>query len=61
MIVGHPQRTNKIEISEPLKLIESEIMLVAKPKSLGILVDEGLKKINNLANCKTGLVEVLSR
>ena len=42
MIIGHPRRTNKVEISEPLNLNDSEIKRVAKTKSLGVMVDEGL-------------------
>ena len=42
MIIGHPRRTNKVEISEPLNLDDSEINRVAKTKSLGVMVDEGL-------------------
>ena len=42
MIFGHPRRTNKVEISEPLNLNDSEIMRVAKTKLLGVMVDEGL-------------------
>ena len=40
MIIGHPRQTNKVKISEPLKLNNSEIMRVAKTKSLGIKMDE---------------------
>ena len=42
MIIGHPRRTNKVEISKPLHLNDSEIKRVAKTKSLGVLVYEGL-------------------
>ena len=42
MIIGHPRRTNKVEISEPLHLNDSEIKKVVKSKSLGVMVDEGL-------------------
>ena len=42
MIIAHPRRTNKVEISEPLNLNDSEIKRVAKTKSLGMMVDEGL-------------------
>ena len=42
MIIGHPRRTNKVEISEPVNLNDSEIKRVAKTKSLGVMVDEGL-------------------
>ena len=42
MIIGHPRRTNKVEVSEPLNLNDSEIKRVTKTKSLGVMVDEGL-------------------
>ena len=42
IIIGHPRRTNKVEISEPLNLNDSEIKRVAKTKSLGVMVDERL-------------------
>ena len=42
MIIGHPRRTNKVEISQPLHLNDSEIERVTKTKSLGVMVDEGL-------------------
>ena len=41
MIIGHPQRTNKISL-EPLMLNGAEIKDVKETKSLGIIVDEGL-------------------
>ena len=42
MIIGHPRRINKLEVSDPLKLNDSEIKRVVKTKSLGVVVDEGL-------------------
>ena len=42
MIIGHPRRTNKVEILQPLHLNDSEIKRVTKTKSLGVMVDEGL-------------------
>ena len=42
MIIGDPRRTNKVEISQPLHLNDSEIKRVTKTKSLGVMVDEGL-------------------
>ena len=42
IFIGYPRRTNKVEISEPLNLNDSEIKRVAKTKSLGVMVDEGL-------------------
>ena len=42
MIIGHPRRTNKVEISQPLHLNNSEMKRVTKTKSLGINVYEAL-------------------
>ena len=42
MIIGHPRRTNKVEISEPLNRNDSEIKRVTKAKALRVMVDEGL-------------------
>ena len=42
MIIGHPRRTNKVEIRETLRLNGSYIKRVKKTKSLGVIVDEGL-------------------
>ena len=42
MIIGHPRRTNKVEIHETLKLNGSDIKQVKKTKSLGVVVDERL-------------------
>ena len=42
MIIGRPRRTNKVEISQPLHLNDSEIKRVTQTKSLGVMVDEGL-------------------
>ena len=52
MIIGHPRRTNKVEISKPLHLNDSEIKRVAKTKSLGVMVDEGLKWDDQFGNVK---------
>ena len=41
-MIGHPRRTNKVEIHETLRLNGSDIMRVKKTKSLGVVVDEGL-------------------
>ena len=38
MIIGHPRRTNKVEISQQLHLNDSEIKRVTKTKSLGVIV-----------------------
>ena len=40
MIIGHPRRTNKVEISQLLHLNDSEIKRVTKTKSLGAMVVE---------------------
>ena len=42
MTIGHARRTNKVEVSEPLSLNNSEIKRVTKTKSLGVMADEGL-------------------
>ena len=42
IIIGHPQRTNKILSLEPLMLNGAEIKHVKETKSLGIVVDERL-------------------
>ena len=42
MIIGHPRRTNKVEIHETLRLNGSDIRRMKKTKSLGVIVDEGL-------------------
>ena len=42
MVIGHPRWTSKVKVSEPLNLNDSEIKRVAKTKSLGVMVDEGL-------------------
>ena len=42
MVIGHPRMVNKVEISEPLNLNDSEIKRVAKTKSLGVVVGEWL-------------------
>ena len=52
MIIGHPRRINDVEVSEPLSLNDSEIKRVAKTKSLGVVVDEGLNWDNQLGKVK---------
>ena len=42
MIIGHPRRTNKVELLKPLHINDSEIKRVTKIKSLGVMVEEGL-------------------
>ena len=52
MIIGHPRRTNKVEISKPLHHNDSEIKRVAKTKSLGVLVYEGLSLNDQFSKMK---------
>ena len=42
VIIGHPQKINKIEVHEPWRLNNSYMKRVTNTKSLGIIVDEGL-------------------
>ncbi len=42
MVIGHPRKTNKVEIQDTLRLNGSDIKRVKKTKSLGVIVDEGL-------------------
>ena len=42
MLIGHPRKVNKLDVSEPLILNNSEIERAKKTKSLGVIVDEGL-------------------
>ena len=42
MLIGHPRKVNKLDVSEPLILNNSEIKRAKKTKSLGVIVDEGL-------------------
>ena len=43
MAIGHQRRINEINNLPPLKLYDSKIKRVEKAKSLGAIVDEGLK------------------
>ena len=43
MVIVHQRRINEIDDLPPLKLNDSEIKRVEKTKSLGVIVDEGLK------------------
>ena len=43
MVIGHQRRINEIDDLPPLKLDDSEIKRVEKTKSLGVIIDEGLK------------------
>ena len=52
IIIGHPRRINKIQVSELLNLNNSEIKHVAKTKSLGAVVDERLKWEDQLSQVK---------
>ena len=52
MIIGHPRRTNEVEIHETLRLNGSEIQRVNKTKSLGVIVDEGRNWEEQLKNMK---------
>ena len=42
MLIGHPRKVNKLDVSEPLILNNSEIKRAKKTKSLGVIADEGL-------------------
>ena len=42
MLIDHPRKVNKLDVSEPLILNNSEIKRAKKTKSLGVIVDEGL-------------------
>ena len=43
MVIGHQRRINEIDDLPPLELNDSEIKRVEKTKSLGVIIDEGLK------------------
>ena len=38
MLIGHPRKVNKLDVSEPLMLNTSEIKRAKKTKSLGVIV-----------------------
>ena len=42
MLIGHPRKVNKLDVSEPLILNNSEIKRAKRTISLGVIVDEGL-------------------
>ena len=42
MLIGHPRKVIKLDVSELLMLNNSEIKRVKKTKSLWVIVDEGL-------------------
>ena len=43
MVIGHQRRINEIDDLPPFELNDSEIKRVEKTKSLGVIIDEGLK------------------
>ena len=43
MVIGHQRRIDEFDDFPPLKLNDSEIKLLEKTKSLGVIIDEGLK------------------
>ena len=43
IIIRHQRRINEIDDLPPLELNDSEIKRVEKTKSLGVIIDEGLK------------------
>ena len=42
ILIGHSCKVNKLDVSEPLMLSNSEIKHAKKTRSLGVIVDEGL-------------------
>ncbi len=52
MIIGHPRRTNKVDIHETLRINGSDIKRVKKTKSLGVILDEGLNWDEQFATVK---------
>ena len=42
MLIGYARKFNKLDVSEPLMLNNSEIKCAKKTKSPGVIVDEGL-------------------
>ena len=52
MVNRHPWRINKVEVPEPLNLNDSEIKHVAKAKSLGVVVDDGLNRDYHFSKVK---------
>ena len=43
MVIGHQRRINEIADLPPLKLDDSERKRAKKTKSLGVIIDKGLK------------------
>ena len=52
MIIGHPQRTNKVKVTGLLNLNDSKVKLVAQTKSLAVMVDEGLNRDDQFSKMK---------
>ena len=42
MLIGHPRKTNEMNVDESLIINGAEIKRVKKTKSLGVILDEGL-------------------
>ena len=61
MLIVHPRKVNKMDVSEPLILNNSEIKCVKQTKSLGIIVDEGLSWEQHFKVVKENFVEVFRR
>ena len=64
MIIGHPRKTKKIEVHEPLKLIDYDIKRVMNTELLWIIVDEGLnweRQFKSSHNKSHGGLESLKR
>ena len=60
MVIGHQRRINDINDLPPLKLNDSDIKRVEKVKSLGVIVDEGLKWKNQFISLTGKLAGGLS-
>ena len=58
MIIGHPRRTNKVEIHQTLRLDGSDIKRVKTTKSRGVIVDEGLNWEEQFKTVKGGLTSL---
>ena len=59
MVIRHPSKTNKEEIHDSLRLNGSDIKRVKKPKSLGVIVDDGLNCEERFKTVKGKFAEVL--
>ena len=60
VVNGHQHRINEIKNLPPLKCNDSEIKCVGKVKSLGVIVDEGLKWKNQFKSLTRKLAGGLS-